>query len=244
MTKLILVSILTLMVSACNQSQGISGIPTNSNFQNIPPRNDNGQTPLNEPILECNSKSSEDEKLSVQVKAFFEDSSELRPDLLRIRIPKAIANFATDKNLSLEFYRWLVTPDGSKTEIDSTPLKYAFESFPDLRLMSDFYDSNVKNLNYEALPKDVKLEDLVIAVHSTASPYQVIRVVLKNKSSNSTSVVSQVDLLMPTFYANPLVYRDTHSSQSLLQALHPFNSRINSGWKTSDYVNFGKSFCF
>ncbi len=76
------------------------------------------------------------------------------------------------------------------------------------------------------------------------NPYQVIKAVVYNSSG---TVVSQVNSLIPGYYASPADYQfntDGTARAAILQSLHPLSAQIGSGASAAQYAQTITAFCF
>ncbi len=191
--------------------------------------------------------------MNINVEQYVDAYNSPRTDLLRLRFKVAPAAWMNN-NWDLQIYRWAASPDGSPS-IDSSPLYYQFEkkSGAGFSLIHpSSYKYNIFNwtevtgmATYAGLKSGTPQEffnavNLVVNVNDTTNTYQVLRVVLRQGGT----VARQVDLLIPSFEADPARYKENTRHPELLQNLHPLKSYMGQTWTQANYLQFSQNFCF
>lgn len=189
------------------------------------------------------------------------------PNLVRVKIVKAPSEFnSTSSDWKVQMYRWTSTVDGS-TSIDNSPLSFQFErkvgtGFELIAknsqtpvVYSAFYGSQIAPMaDYanqytgyapisKASPTDFfKGATFLVDLKDSTNSYQVLRVTIHNK--DETSVLREVDVLIPTFSADPARYNSESRHPLVLQGLHPLKAKLGQSWSQTQYSEFAKTFCF
>lgn len=199
----------------------------------------------------------------VQVMQYGSGLTPSRPDLLRVKIIKIPQDYV-DQNWKVVMYRWTVAASGN-TSIDQTALSYQFErknsysSFQQIisgtanNTYRAFYGEQIQGMvdyanqfnSYAPLsgatPADFfQGATFLVNIKDVYNAYQVLRISLKSNDS----VMREVDVLIPTFQADPALYNADSRHPAVLQQLHPQKSKLGGNWTKDQYAEFARASCF
>ena len=195
--------------------------------------------------------SSTGDSFQVRLMQYKDAYNQTRADYVRLQFKVAPAAWQAG-NWDMMIYRWTAAPDNN-TSIDSTRLAYQFER----RTASGFqllHSNTYTIFNFEEIqqmgayanipassPQEFfNTASLLVNLRDSTNSFQVLRVVFKQGST----VVSQSDVLIPTFQANPAKYNADSRHPSTLQALHPLKDKMGQSWTEANYFEFANAFCF
>jgi len=194
-------------------------------------------------IAICNQL--EDPLITIQLKVFYDQYNNYRPDLLRLYIPKIHSEFEKS-NYHIVFRKWKADVKGS-TYQDDTPLNFWAERKSDQALGSPLMDAlqwKVFSTNLEQfVGKSYIMNDafskfnFVIDLKDPSGSFDVLKLSLYKDEE----WVTDWNILLPAFYAHPTTYATEQNS--VLAQLHPFYGQDNSTSGT-EFANQLNSFCF
>lgn len=189
--------------------------------------------------------------LKVRIMQYVDAYGVTHPDYIRLQFVTAPSAWQTS-NLDMMIYRWTAAPDNS-TSLDSTPLGYQFErkSGAGFQLLGpnvyQYFNWNdiVAQGQYANIsatsPQDFfNTATLLVNVKDLTNSYQVLRVVFRQNGN----VVESVDVLIPSFLADPAKYDADSRHPVTLQALHPLKDKLGQSWSDTNYAEFARAFCF
>lgn len=209
-------------------------------------------TTSNEALATCSQDIVGNGELKVEAMQYVDIYGQAHADIIRLKFLKIPSGWAiSDWDLVLK--RWAASPD-NKSTIDDTPLYYQFEK----RTASGFSlihpaDYSYQVFNYKEVKKMATYANiaessffsqvsLLVSLKGDSSSYQALRVQFSLGAGGA--VETYVDLLIPTFLADPAKYNADSRHPATLQYLHPMKDKLGQGWSTSQYQDFAKSFCF
>jgi hypothetical protein len=192
--------------------------------------------------------------LSVQLRQYEDVPGNPRNDLIRVKFLNAPTGLANTTNSYIAFYRWKADSNGAAVQ-DSSPLKIRVDSmmsynfvpisnfstalnWPLMSQVSDQRGLTIKN------PTDFFGHfSLTIDLQDPFAEYDALKVVYyENDTATAT-----VDVLLPTFYADPNQYQyDTQGlvRANVLQSLHPLRSMLGQIWPQTQFSSRFNQFCF
>ncbi|MBC7420295.1 MAG: hypothetical protein H7328_06155 [Bdellovibrio sp.] len=142
---------------------------------------------------------------------------------------------ATASGNTIRFFKWRVL-NGS-ADLDSTPLNIYAYNISTGQSLSNAATSYPTAQIGQAVGFYIQLND-------PAESYQVIKAVVYDTNG---AIVSNMNSLIPAFYASPADYQfnsDGTARSSTLQALHPLNSQIAAGLTPAQSVQTLNTYCF
>lgn len=198
----------------------------------------------------CSADLGTNADLKVRVMQYVDQYGQARPDYVRIQFVKVPSSWSTS-NLDMSVKRWAVSPD-NKSSMDETPLYYKFER----KVASGFqvlanYDYQVFNYTevkqmatYANIDESAFFNQASILVNlkGDATSFQALRIQFAQGASGSIS--TYVDVLIPSFQADPAKYNADSRHPYTLQVLHPLKDKLGQAWTQSQYYDFTRSFCF
>lgn len=215
-------------------------------------------------IATCSSDVAALADFQVQVMQYGSETVSNKPDLVRVKIVKAPQEYIAE-DWEVLMYRWTVADDGTNQAIDNDPLYFQFErkdTYSTFQQMTSstapvsyqaFYGGQVQQMvdyanqftSYSPLSASsatgfFQKATFLVNLRDLKSAYQVIRIVLKK----SGTVMREVDVLIPSFQADPALYNADSRHPTALQQLHPLKSKLGGTWTKDQYSEFARSSCF
>jgi hypothetical protein len=212
-------------------------------------------------VAKCSQDVGTSSDFHVRVEAAYDQFGTIQPSYARVTITSAPTNWTN--NYDLQLYRWTASSTGT-TQLDQAALTFQFErtvapktyqlmtvnngsnqqvaysySIIDANEITAYANASTGNSYASASAVFSSGIHFLVNLHDPSGSYQVIQAVLFNKGTRT--VYRQVDVLIPTFYANPATYNSTHPA--VLQNLHPLHS-MGQGWSESQYQSFTDGLCF
>lgn len=192
---------------------------------------------------ECNSFTSQGVGLAGAVSTFYL-GGRLQESQIRLHITNIDSSFDSSSNY-LQFYKWRADSNGG-TSIDSTPLTFFITRLRDGAAISSgitsLRASDVNQYRATGGLSGTTTQDFfantAFVLTGLDYSWQATKIVLYN----GVTSISDVDMLVPIFTANPQSYASTHAP--VLAALHPFYNLSNQNLSDADWVNKSKTFCF
>lgn len=187
----------------------------------------------------------------VRLMKYVDSYNQSRSDFVRLQFRVPPTGWQNG-NWDMLIYRWTASPDGSSS-IDSTPLFYQFEkkvpagfqlisthsyqifNWAEVVQMGEYAQINTSSPQSFFTPIS-----LLVNLKDSTNSYQVLRVVFRQNGS----VVTESDVLIPTFLANPAKYNADSRHPLALQVLHPLKDKLNQSWSETNYYEFARAFCF
>lgn len=208
-------------------------------------------TDSQKPLATCNQGSNSE--MTVSLRQYEDNFGTPRNDYVRAKVNSINSTFS-NTDFYIAAFRWKANASGD-VFMDNTPLKIRVE-----KLNSQFftpvsnYASNLNWANMNAIAEAQKVSitsmddffaefSLAIDLQDPLAEYDAIKVVVYQGST----AVTQLDMLLPTFYANPADYKtDTQGGtrSTALQDIHPFKSMLGQSWSANHYVTEAAKFCF
>ena len=195
--------------------------------------------------------------VAVQVKAYVDQFGTARNDLVRLKFVTA-PQLWQDQNWDMKMFRWIASPDGSST-IDTTPLTYQFErsissgyqllstnSYPifnwtEVTQMADYANQALSaNLSSSSPAAFFSQVSLLVNLKDTTNSYQVLRMVFYS----GASVMREIEILIPSFQADPTRYANNASHPSALVSLHPLYAQKGQNFSQTQFKQMADANCF
>lgn len=199
----------------------------------------------------CSKDGSALSDFQVALEQYVDMYGQTRNDMVRLRIVKAPIDWK-NSNLDLGIYRWSASPSGA-VSTDSTPLYYQFErkvsgGFQTLTSMAYRYFNwgdivqmgTFANISTTSPQTFFDTATLVVDLKDSTGAYQALQVVLWQ----GNAAAKKVDILIPTFSADPAKYNADARHPSILQQLHPLKNLLGQSWSQTQYDQFARAFCF
>lgn len=242
--KVALLMTVLVMLTACGAQKVDQGYDFSSRLPDGGGGGGNNNT-ANNYVLRCNEKSQNG--ITAKMKIFTDSAHQIRNDLMKVKITQIPASFASGDYL--QFFRWQANT-ANQVYLDPTPVQARFETL-DGKVLTNFSPviqwSQVSSIASASGMSDpatfLKYVQLVVDIRDPQAQFDVLKIAFYN-SSNTATV--NMDMLMPSFFANPSDYafEGGAARSTSLQALHPFASKINQSWTSEQFVSMGNSFCF
>lgn len=200
--------------------------------------------------------------------AYKDASGVVSKNLFYLKLQNAPEEWKTE-NYELRIFRWTQSTNGAVTmdqkALDMTPYVKRNGGWERLGPISDYKYSGISwnvhwqnpnntsqgflpysqakygsaNPLYGATVTDLMTNfSLLIDVKDTAGTYKALRVVFYTTSG---AVAREVDLLIPSYYADPTQH--AVGKGSLITALHPLKDQTNQGWTQADYLSMTQGYC-
>lgn len=209
-------------------------------------------SPAGKALAVCNRGDSQN--LSVQLRQYEDVPGNPRNDLIRVKFLNSPTGLADTSSSYIAFYRWKADSKGAVYQ-DSTPLKLRVDSltsynfvpisnfstalnWPLMSQVSDQRGLTIKN------PTDFFTQfSLTVDLQDPYADYDALKIVYyENNVATQT-----LDILLPTFYADPNQYQyDTQGlvRPNVLQNLHPLKTMMGQIWPQTTFSTRMNQFCF
>lgn len=200
--------------------------------------------------------------------AFKDASGVVSKNLFYLKLQNAPEEWKTE-NYELRVFRWTQSPNGAVT-LDQKPLDLmpfvkrnggwerlgptADYKYPAISWAVHWQNPNNTNQGfipyaqakygsanslYGATVTDLMTNfSMLIDVKDTAGTYKALRVVFYTTSG---AVAREVDLLIPSYYADPTEH--ANGKGSLISELHPLKDQTSQGWSQADYLSMTQGYC-
>jgi len=173
--------------------------------------------------------------ISVNISASAYSSGEINPNYIKIKFNYLSENI-TKAGHRVQFYKWKVS--NNQIIHDQSPLSVSTYNLTTKGLtsyaVSEFQATDIKaSLGY------------LVELNDPNYSYQVLKMIVLN--STGTTVVAQINMLIPQFAAQPAQYsynNDGTIRAQDLQDLHPLKNVDTTGWSDTNYKNYFASYCF
>ncbi len=202
-------------------------------------------------VAVCSQDVAGSSSMKVRLMQYVDPYGATRSDYVRLQFKVAPSDWASG-DLDLLLYRWTASSDNA-TSLDSTPLSYQLEKKvgSGFQLLSNqaYQIMNWTEIQQFALATNVNAASpqdffqtvtVLVNLKDMTNSYQALRV---NLRQNGT-VVHKMDVLIPTFQADPAKYNADTRHPVSLQALHPLKDKLGQSWTQANYFEFARSFCF
>ncbi len=238
--KLLLLSVISVSMVACNQGQSSS---TDLSSRIVDSNNSS------KALAVCNEGSNS--SLALRLRASMNSAgTAYRMDQVFLKLTKIPSAF-TDGTEYFNFWRWMASSSNS-TYIDPTSLNFYLydtqtkQAVTGVRNALEWSDvsGTASTWGVDAAGFFQRVI-LVIDVRDANGEFDVLKTARYNSSTNA--VVESIDTLLPLFYANPADYAyesNGTTRASVLTNLHPFKSMTSQGWSTNQFASAANSFCF
>jgi hypothetical protein len=233
--------------SSKTTNEGFGAVSQASSAQNSPTSPVGNETAL----ALCSRDANALPDSQVHLQQFVDQYGQTRSDYVRLQITNAPQAWQSG-NWDLVIYRWTAASDGT-TSIDSVPVSFQFERkvgsayqllAPDSYSIFN-WEETVAMGAHAGIPTGTPqafygASNLVVNLRDTTNSFQALRVVLKLGGV----VQRQMDVLIPTFAADPARYNTDARHPAVLQALHPLRDKLGQTWTQANYFEFAKALCF
>lgn len=225
----------------CGNSKTSNGIGSNDSSSTVTPS-------TNDALAVCSQDVAGNSELKVRVMQFVDQYGQSRPDYVRVQLLKIPSGWSTS-TWDLNIKRWAVSPDNNSS-MDNTALGYQFErrttsgfqlihsntyqvfNYDEVKSMAAYAGMSASNFFSQA--------SLLVNLKGDSGSFQALRI----QFSDGASVETHVDVLIPTFQADPAKYNADPRHPYTLQVLHPLKDKLGQSWSQSQYYDFTRSFCF
>jgi hypothetical protein len=169
---------------------------------------------------------------------YFDTQGRYVGDHIRAKITKLPPIFS-NPGVKLKFFRWKVSTDGVPF-LDETPLTFGLQRKDGQISGGD--RTVLEGAELSAATGSPNLDsfsaDWHFIVRGTTADWEVLKAVVYA----GETMITEVNLLMPAFTADPNVY--SSKNPALLSSLHPNNSSAGGTWTDDDYLSMLDSYCF
>lgn len=198
----------------------------------------------------CNQGSSSG--ISAKLKAFAGSTGALDMNYVWVRMTTLPAGFAANTS-SLVFFKWLGNSSGS-TYLDPSQLSFILQDSVSGQYLMSTWATSLRWSDVATTAQSLGINDaqtffnrvnILVYLNDPQGNYNVLKV--SSYATGSTTVASQLDVLLPPFSANPAAYAtaaDGTTRNSALQNLHPFKAMVSQGWTTTQFQAMAQSYCF
>lgn len=207
------------------------------------------------PVASCNKVSQNN--FDVRLMAYTDANGVTNPSLVRLKFAQVPSEYLND-GYDIEIRKWTASSTGVVRPANSESPQYATSKL-EYKSSSIFNSASAWGYN-QTLNLDWYNMKLVAAANGTTTYtdpnvfFQKYNLLLDLKDPNGDwkalqivltyngAAVKWVNILIPTFYANPTDYQATHPA--VLSNLHPLLSMVGQGFASSQYTTETNSYCF
>lgn len=201
------------------------------------------------PLAYCNQATGTE--ISAKLKVYSDSTNTIRADYVYAQLTALPANFKDDKSY-IAMWKWLSNASGY-TYLDSNALKFMLvdptNNQPLTKWVTTLRWNDVVTIASGMGTTDPKTffgkVNILVDLNDAQGQYDVLKITHYDLATNKA--VSQVDGLLPLFYANPADYAYEANGQtrsSVLQGLHPFKNYNNQGYTAAQFASMAQGFCF
>jgi hypothetical protein len=202
-------------------------------------------------LAECSVNLNSQDEFKIQISAYRDQFGSIDPSLVHAKISKMPRAFDSEK-LDIKFFKWSSSPTG-ETNLVREPVSYRFErkvSSNAFKVVAENYNYTVFNVDeVEKMAKYLKYPAtdsfyffnntyLLLDLKDPKASFQVIKAALYS----GDTVVKQIDILIPTFIADPDFY--TKKKPAVLAGLHPLNGLLGKGFTDQQLKDTSGTLCF
>lgn len=199
---------------------------------------DNVNMSAQQSLATCNQSTST--KLSFNLASVVEATSgQINSDWIKLKF-NFLSSDVTKTGYSIRFFKWRVI--GSTVQLDPSPLN--FNSY----LLSNSPSTGQTNLETSSSVGTTQIthqRGFYIRLNDDPQyPYQVLKVVVYKTDGG---ILTQSDILIPQFLADPRVYKtnpDGSVRAQNLQKLHPLSETDIGSWAQTQFKHHFTQYCF
>jgi hypothetical protein len=192
---------------------------------------------------ECNTFDATSVRLQGRAATYYQ-SGIMQEDKVRLKFTSFDSQFDASSNVIIRMYRWRADATGAVT-IDSTPLEFRLETVNGSVLASsltglttDVITKLRANNNISGTTSADFFNSVTAVVSGVDYNWQAMKIVMYNGST----VLGEINFLLPVYTANPNSYAATHTA--VLAQLHPFYNQSSQALSDLNWWDRTKSFCF
>lgn len=213
------------------------------------------------PQATCNRVTEGD--IDVKIMAYADGSGNKNNSLVRLKFLSVPAEFSTG-TYDIHMVKWTASPNGAITPTSTESPLYVNSKF-ELFQGGIFNNASTwgfnsggsgcssclsidwNNINEVAKDAGISIStsndffskfNLLMDLNDANGDWKVLQIIFKNKGIS----VKHVNILIPTFDANPEDYEKSHPA--VLNNLHPFLSKKGQGFTASQFQSFANTNCF
>lgn len=231
-------------VTACGSKKESGTTDSSSRIVNVPTTQASGT----KPIAYCNLGTGSE--ISAKLKAY-SDGNSFNMNYVLLRLTSLPANFSSNVSY-ISMWKWLANSSGA-TYLDGTALNFMLVDAASGKALTSWKKTLMwKDISSIAESKSITdpkvfFESVTILVDlkDAAGDYDVLKITNYDLSTNTS--LSQMDVLLPLFHANPADYAlesNGAARSGVLQNLHPFKSYASQGFSASQFQTMANDLCF
>lgn len=227
----------TAFLTACGATKAQEGTTNSSSVDTS-----------SKPLSYCSQAANSD--VSAKLKVYMDQSNNVRYDYVYVRLAAIPSNFQSGGSY-ISMWKWMANSSGS-TYLDNTALNMMLVSNSG-QALTDWKSSlrwsdiqtAASNQGYSDAAAFLNNVNVLVDLKDTNGEYDVLKI--SNYDASTNKATSQVDALLPMFYASPADYAfeaNGAARASVLQSLHPFKDYINQGYTASQFKSMAVSLCY
>lgn len=203
-------------------------------------------------LADCNTIPANSYNLAGVVSSYYDQATKtIRQDLGRILFTSVPAEITSTDTTYLQIFRWRINESTGQPVYLNTPANLVFVVRTNGQVLNAYSTEQAisRNViskiisNYNLSAQGVTLDNffnrIMIVASGLAATDDAYSIAFYDSTSGS-SAKGTVDVLMPSFYANPKTYAETHP-WTKLSSLHPFNSYP--GLSDTNYYGMATQYC-
>ncbi len=214
--------------------------------------NSSGSLTSSHLLADCNTIPANSFNLSGVVSSYYDQASKsYLMDLGRILFTTVPIELSTTDTTYLQIFRWRINESTGQPLYQSAAASLIFvvrssgqvlNAYSGEQALSRNVISKIisqYNLGNQGINIDNFFSRVMIVASGLSSSDDAYSIALYDTNTGS-SAKATIDVLMPSFYANPKTYADTHPWKKLTD-LHPFNAFP--GLRDTDYYGMANAYC-
>lgn len=233
----------SLSLTACGARSGLEGSLDSSSRETSTDTGTAGAANL----AVCNQRSGTDMTAKLKV---YQSGNTINNNYIYVRMTNLPTSFKSGSNY-IAMWKWLANTSGA-TYLDSSALNFALIDSTTGKSLTGWVTtlrwSDVKTaaagLGITDPQTFFNRVNILVNLNDAAGEYDVLKISNYNASTNQAE--SQLDVLIPMFYANPNNYAiDNGGTRAgVLQNLHPFAAQKAQGWTSAQFQAMSNNYCF
>jgi hypothetical protein len=242
-TKVALLGAALVLLAGCGSTITSKGSSTSGTGLDLSSRT---PVPTGSTSSYCNMFDSSSFTLSGRVTSYVDYNNQVQEDKSRIRITNMSAKLDQTSTVYIKMFRWKA--EGTDpVQLDSNPVTFTIESAGSVGIalsdpLTSLSSAGIAKIRSDKGVSGTTMMDFfnntVIAVQGVDYNWDALKLVVYDGST----VLGQVDFLLPVFAANPNVYANDHAPA--LQKLHPLWSDRALTLTESQWQARTQNFCF
>lgn len=174
-------------------------------------------------------------------------------DLIRLKLTQLNSTVYTSDQDYIQIYRWTDSNGTRSYNTTAAPIvvqlkssgEYLNNGAPWDRISKANIDNMIagKNLGAQGITAANFAANVIFILQGMDIQYQAMTLAFYNSTVTGTAAYNSIDVLLPSFDANPNSYAAARPANSLLPALHPNWAARSSGMTNQQYKSATAAYC-